>query len=257
MKRKRFKDFLKNYYGQEFLEKWQKKDEYLANGLQVRGREEVKKIALGVSINRDFLNHALSWGADACIFHHGLSWAFPKNLIPRHLEARLRLIFQNNLNIFGFHGAMDAHPKHGHNALILKKLKAKVLGNIMDEWGWYGKLSSPKKLVAIGKSCRQLFGHEVFVVGKPEAKIKKIAVCSGGGTPNREEIVDLIEKDIDLYISGEIKESRPHIFYESGMAYFSCGHYATEKIGVLELEKNLRKTFPSLKLKFIDIENPL
>jgi dinuclear metal center YbgI/SA1388 family protein len=256
MKRKRLEDFFQNYWGEDFLEKWQTKDQ-IANGLQIKGGEEIKKIALGVSLNQDFLKHALDWGADTCIFHHGLDVIFPKSLMPDHLRGRLKLILGNDLNIFAYHGVMDAHPKYGHNVLILKKLGIKILGNIMDDWGWYGDLPKKVKLTEIGEKCHQVFDHEVFVVGKPDQMIKRIGICSGGALPSWEQFTDLVKKEIDLYISGEIKESRPHLFSESGVCYFSCGHYATEKIAVLELEKNLKKAFPSLKIKFIEIYNPL
>lgn len=257
MKRSKLISFFQGFWGKDFLKKWQAKDEFGANGFQVEGAEEIKKIALGVSLNQDWLNQALYWGADTCIFHHGLDLVFPQKLMPGYLQGRLKSILENNLNIFGFHGVMDAHPKYGHSALILKKLGAQVLGTIFDEWGWYGDFKEKKKLITIGNRCHDLFDNEVFVVGKPEQLIKRIGVVSGGGLPSREELANLVAKEIDLYVSGVISESRPHLFSESGLAYFACGHYATEKIGVLELEKNLKKAFPGLKIKFIDIPNPL
>lgn len=257
MKRKKLIDFFRNYWGQEFLEKWQKKDEYLPNGLQIKGSDEIRQIALGVSVNQDFLNHALHWGADTCIFHHALGLNFPQHVVSEHFRVRLKLILEKNLNVFGFHGAMDAHPQHGHSALILKKLNAKIISGLYEDWGWYGDLSQRAKLVKIGEKCHQIFNHEVFVVGKPGKLIKRIGVVTGGGTPSGKSLFEVIQKGIDLYLSGEIKESIPHTFSENNMAYLSCGHYATEKIGLLHLEKNLKKAFPKLKIKFIDIPNPL
>ena len=257
MKRKQLVDFLTDYWGRDFLAKWRVKDEYMVNGLQVVGTQEVKKVALGVSVNVDFLNHALHQGADTCIFHHGLNFYFPHQTMPMYLRKRLELVLKNSLNIFGFHGAMDAHPTRGHNILILKKLGAKKLGPIFDDWGYYGDLEKPVRLAEIGQQCRDFFDHEIFVVGEPDKKVKRIGVVSGGASPARDELADLIEKGVELYISGEIKESRPHIFSESGLAYFACGHYATEKVGVLALQKALQKEFPKLGVEFIDINNPL
>ncbi|MFC1790158.1 Nif3-like dinuclear metal center hexameric protein [Patescibacteria group bacterium] len=257
MKLKNLQQFLKNYWGKDFLAKWRQKDDHGANGLQTRGRENIKKIAFGVSCNADFLNHALREDVDTCIFHHGLDTHFPNQLMPEYLRKRFKLILENDLNIFGYHGVMDAHPKRGHNALILKELGVKILGSVMDEWGYYGTLPSSKELIDLGNQCRKLFDHEVFVEGSPDQKIRRVAVCSGGGIPSREEIVDLVEKRVDLYITGAISESRPHMFSELGMAYFSCGHYATEKIGVSALEKQIKKTFSAVKTTFIEINNPV
>ena len=45
---------------------------------------------------------------------------------------------------------------------------------------------------------------------------------------------------------------------ESGIAYFVCGHYATEKFGVQELGKKIESKFkPKVEVEFIDIENPI
>ena len=123
---------------------------------------------------------------------------------------------------------------------------------VKDRYITVGPETDMKKLPA---KYRWLTKEKLVV--KPDQLIKRVGMCSGGGTPNQDEFADLVEKGIDLYISGEIKESRPHVFGETKMAYFSCGHYATERIGVLELEKNIKKEFPSIKTKFIEIYNPL
>ncbi|HUW22130.1 MAG TPA: Nif3-like dinuclear metal center hexameric protein [Candidatus Bathyarchaeia archaeon] len=257
MTRQELIDFFTSYWGADFLAQWRIADTHGANGIQIKGREEVKKIALGVSLNQDFLDRSVDWGADTCVLHHGERFEFFHFLLPGYIKNRLKTIFTNDLNIFGFHGVMDAHPKYGHNALILRNLKGEVLGRIMNNWGFYGDLSERARLDTISEKCQQLFDHEIFVVGKPSQMIKRVGVCSGGGIPNREQLADLSEKEIELFITGEISESRPHLFSESEICYFSCGHYATEKIGLYELERNLKKEFSELETKFIDITNPL
>jgi len=52
---------------------------YMPNGLQVRGREEVKVLATGVSASLRLFEEGAARGADALLVHHGLE--FPSRAI--------------------------------------------------------------------------------------------------------------------------------------------------------------------------------
>ena len=59
------------------LDDWMRADsfkDYAPNGLQVEGREDVHKVALGVTASADVIEHAIAWGADALLVHHGYFW---------------------------------------------------------------------------------------------------------------------------------------------------------------------------------------
>ena len=56
------------------------KDPHMANGLQVRGREEIKLLATGVSASLRLFEEAVAHGAGALLVHHGLD--FPSRAIP-------------------------------------------------------------------------------------------------------------------------------------------------------------------------------
>jgi len=47
------------------------KDPYMPNGLQVRGREQVKLLATGVSASLSLFEEAVARKADALLVHHG------------------------------------------------------------------------------------------------------------------------------------------------------------------------------------------
>ena len=70
IKRDELVEYINSVFGEELLEKALQKDE-LANGLQISGKRQVKKAAFGVSLNEEFLEKAVKWGADFCVFHHG------------------------------------------------------------------------------------------------------------------------------------------------------------------------------------------
>ena len=59
------------------LDDWMQADsfkDYAPNGLQVEGRENVHKLALGVTASADVIEQAVVWGADALLVHHGYFW---------------------------------------------------------------------------------------------------------------------------------------------------------------------------------------
>jgi len=56
------------------------KDPYMPNGLQVRGREEVKLLATGVSASLCLFEEAMARKADALLVHHGMN--LPPGQLP-------------------------------------------------------------------------------------------------------------------------------------------------------------------------------
>ena len=121
VKRDDLVQFIYKALGKELIEKAQKIDPN-GNDVQILGKENVTKVAVGVSLNEKFLEKAISWGAEFCIFHHGLDTRTYQSLLPTYLQKRLSIIFQKNLTICGFHYALDVHETLGNNALIIKKL---------------------------------------------------------------------------------------------------------------------------------------
>jgi len=65
---------------QDFMGDVGNKDPYMPNGLQVRGREEVKLLATGVSASLRLFEEAVARKADALLVHHGLN--MPPGQLP-------------------------------------------------------------------------------------------------------------------------------------------------------------------------------
>jgi putative NIF3 family GTP cyclohydrolase 1 type 2 len=80
-----------------------------------------------------------------------------------------------------------------------------------------------------------------------------VAWCSGGAQNLFESAIAL---GVDAYLSGEISEPNVHLARESGVAYISAGHHATERGGVQALAWHLAERF-GLDCQFVDIDNPV
>ena len=108
-------------------------------------------------------------------------------------------------------------------------------------------------LSAIADLVEQRLGRPVLTIGKATQTIKKVAWCTGAAQGYIDHAMAL---GADLFISGEISEQTVHQSLESGVAYISAGHHATERYGVQALGRHLAEKF-DLEHVFIDIHNPV
>lgn len=258
VKRDDLTKFLYKIIGQDLLEKAASLD-VVPNSVQIKGNDEVEKVVFGVSCSLEFLEQAIATEAQYCVFHHGLS---PDYLVKNGrfdiIEDRLRLIFTSNLTIAGFHYTLDAHPKLGNNAVIISKLGAKRKEPYFEGWGWVGEFDKPINVRQLADKCAKLFQHDVFAVYAGPEKVKRIGVCSGGAKPRGMDQFEILDKNIDAHITGEIGEADPYQAEEGGYNYFACGHYATEIFGVQALAKAVKDEFKSkLQVEFLDIPSTL
>lgn len=252
---------IENLIGVELITKARLKDIY-SNGVQIHGSEEVKKIALGVSMTHDFLTEAVASGAQFCLTHHGLdltSHNIVTSRIHPGLQRDLKYIFDNNLTVAGYHYCLDAQPDFGNNVTIIKALGANLTSETYyDGWGYVAEFSDSLLATDLASNLADITSHDIFTVYGGPKLVKRIGVCSGGAKPYDDTLFEIVDKNIDAHISGEIIE--PSIAQAEGVGYnyYACGHYATEVFGVQELGKRLKSHFgDKLEVEFIDIPNPL
>lgn len=250
--------FIYDYFTQEEIEKAQKYDTFGSNGLQVKGDTNVNGVALGVSFNFELLKKAKEANCNFIITHHGLR--LPPN--PFYLNSlftsQMKFLLSNNFSLMGFHFLLDSHSEIGNNAVVLKKLGAKLVKHFDEDWGWIGELPKPIKREECIKKLSSIYKCDPisFLYGKDE--IQTIAIVSGGGTPYQySDITDELQDGIDVCVTGEAKESTQGLCREAKINYVSFGHYNTEVIGVQALGKVIKKQFPDLPVKFINIPNSL
>ena len=64
-----------------------------------------------------------------------------------------------------------------------------------------------------------------------------------------------IAAGVDAYLTGEISEPQAHYARETGVAFYACGHHATERYGAPAVGAHIAEHF-GVEHQFIDIENP-
>ena len=228
--------------------------DYCPNGLQIEGRPEVNKIVTGVTASLALIEQAIESGADAILVHHGYFWKNEDARIVGVKQARIKLLLEHNISLFGFHLPLDAHPELGNNAQLGKRL-----GFTLEAWAGeqnmiaHGSLIAPVTLAELEIRIAERLNRAPLVIGDSGRKIKRIAWCSGGAQGYFEAASAL---GVDAYLTGEASEQNVHYANESGVAFIAAGHHATERYGVQALGEHLAAHF-GLTHEYKEIPNPV
>lgn len=227
------------------------------NGLQVSGSEEVQRLGLAVSTSVHTLTAADDWGADALLVHHGLLWGNAVEPIVGTLAERLRILFQNDMNLIAYHLPLDGHSEIGNCALLAKELGFKPSAQFAEIAGTpIGMIASCEGGLAVDElaGClEQLLDHTPIVVGQTDEPIVKAGFVTGSGYSAVAEAHGL---GCQALVTGDIREPTMAEARELGIAVFAAGHEATERFGVQALGDELASEF-SLETQFFHDPNPL
>lgn len=239
--------------------------DYCPNGLQVIGGEQVKVIATAVSCTRDVFARARDVHADMLLTHHGLFWKSTPQAIDVIMRERLRLLFDADISLVGYHLPLDAHSEFGNNALICDALglsrRSERIGSFGGrQIGYVGDIdaagdeSSGAPLDDLVARVQRITGDRApLVLGARPERVRTIAVCSGGGSGLLDEAH---AAGCDVLLTGEPHESSHAHAAELGMTLIAAGHHATETFGVRALGEHLAERF-SLSHHFLDVTNPV
>ena len=226
--------------------------DYAPNGLQVEGRRNVQRVVTGVTASQDLLDAAIAVEADAILVHHGYFWKNEPAVVRGMKRNRLKALLVNDINLYGYHLPLDAHPVLGNNAQLAELFGIAVQGEVMPLVP-YGELEKPLPGEELRQRIEVILDRKVLhsAQGGPE-EIRRIAWCSGGGQGFIQQAADF---GVDAFISGEVSEQTIHIAREMGLHFYAAGHHATERYGVKALGEWLESEH-GLDVMFIDIDNP-
>lgn len=242
-----------------FLDKYLDKNAYeddSLNGLQVEGVPTVRKIAVGVSASLEFFRRSAAACADLLVVHHGMLWARQNRLCGPY-RAKVKFLLDNGLSLAAYHLPLDAHRECGNNRSIMRYLGAKELKPFglyhNKPIGFQGKLPRPMTAAQVCTILKEKLGGDPKVFAGGPAKLRSLAVVSGGASSMLEGAVS---GGLDLYITGEPSEYVQEQCREGGVTCIAAGHYNSEKAGVLALAPLLSRKF-GVPVEFIDVPNPI
>lgn len=228
--------------------------DYCPNGLQVEGRDDIRRLLAGVTASQALLDRAVAWGADAVLVHHGYFWKGEGASITGIRKRRLETLIKNDINLIAYHLPLDAHPELGNNAQLALRMGWEATGRFGSQGiAWHGVNPCGGTAEQLAERLAQVLGRSPLLVGPEDRPVRRIAWCSGGGQGYFEEAVAL---GVEAYATGEISEQHVHLAREAGVAYLAGGHHATERFGIQALAARLSRDF-GLECSFADIDNPV
>lgn len=223
------------------------------NGVQIGDlKQDIKKIALAVDTNIKTVQKACSEGADLLLVHHGIYWGKPFAIKGGDYN-KISSLIKNDVALYAAHLPLDLHFPLGNNYQMVQKLglsEVKPFGN-------YGGINLGFKglfkagLDQLKDACSSLSNTTRFIIGD-ENKYSRVAVVSGkAGFSVLEEAMK--DKDVDLFITGELEHSLYNSILDQNMNVISLGHYESEKFGVQALGKHI---FEELCIPSFFIDEP-
>lgn len=243
-------------YLQNFLRCSQYND-YAPNGLQIEGKDSIRRICTAVTASDDIISNAITHEADALLVHHGYFWRGEDPVIKGMKRQRIAKLLNNNMNLFAYHLPLDCHNALGNNAKLAKlfflnEVKTHKVG-ATENLLWSGKLAQPMKGQEFSELIETQLGRKPLYICGSNEDIQSIALCSGAAQDYIEEAKGL---GVDAYLSGEISERTFYQAKELGIHYYACGHHATERYGIQALGVHLAQHF-DLEHVFLDTDNPI
>lgn len=233
-------------------------NDYAPNGLQVEGKDEIKKIVTGVTASMALIDAAIEKQADAIIVHHGYFWKGERPEVVGMKYRRLSALIKNDVNLFGYHLPMDAHLQVGNNAnlaraLGLESLRPLEVGKPLEETiGLVGVLSEPMTVEMFKALVERVVGRSVLFEAVSDRLISEVALCTGGA---QGYIGKALSEKADIFITGEVSEQTIHTAREEGIHFCAAGHHATECFGPRALSQYINSNW-DVECEFIDIPNP-
>ena len=219
--------------------------DYSNNGLQVEGCREISTVLFAVDGCQEVFDIAAKEGCNFIFVHHGISWGGGLKRWTGMDARRFNTLFANGISLYAAHLPLDAHPVYGNNACL-----ADVAG-LIDRQGFFeycgvdigiaGNLGEERPLGSIAAEFSDFLEVEPLLRGDAEKIIHRAAIVSGGG--GVDAVYAAKSAGCDLLITGEMEHVMHHPALESGVAVIALGHYASETVGPLAMQKLVAEKF--------------
>lgn len=244
--------FLEKKYKPDLAEKWD-------NSGLILGRKEKKiyKILTCLDITNEIVKQAVNGRVDLIISHHPLIFSEIKKITgDTILGEKLLDLIENNIAVYSIHTNADS-ALGGLNDFILEKIclegkKDILFINENDNIAGLGRsivLKKEMNIQEIIKTIKEKLGLKFLrISGENNKNIKKIAVLTGSGG----SLIPYLKKDIDLYITGDLKHHETLDGIEAGYTLIDLGHYESEIIFSELMEKDLKNFFDGEVLKAVE-----
>lgn len=213
------------------------------NGLQVQGADHVTRIAYAVDVAVQTIRAAEKARADFLVVHHGLWWGRHVQ-ITGTMHKRVSALISSGMSLYTAHLPLDCHPKVGNNAELARLLGLRVEKMFGDykgvKIGVIGTTARPLRLASFATSVEKTLGAPADVFAFGPRTVRRVGIISGAGAMLAEEAANA---GCDTLLTGETSHAAMHPAREAGINLVFGGHYATETVGLLALQRHVAKQF--------------
>lgn len=223
--------------------------DYGPNGIQVRGKNDIKKIAVSTSASLDVIKQACEQKVEALIVHHGLFWDKDSRVMEGPILEKVKLLIDHSMSLLAYHLPLDAHKEVGNNFPLLKHLGAHNLEHF-ETVGAKGQITIKKQDLITAVSS--FFKVSPTMPPVEKTNITSIAAVSGGAHACLRACK---EQGIDAFITGTQDEWVWDFAKENNILFIPVGHYRSETVGVKLLGDYLKKIM-GLEVLYLESQNP-
>ena len=212
--------------------------------------DNVKKILISLDITKEVALEAVEKGCQMIISHHPLIFKAVKNLNVETYEGEvLSILYKNGIALYCAHTSLDV-CKGGVNDSLCELLNLKNVlffeerivygeGISCSRIGEFSETFTKNQLI---KFIKEKTGAKSLNYYLEDKEYKTIGLCSGAG----EEYAFML-KNIDVFLTGEVKYHTALELKRQNISFIAAGHYYTEAHIINTLALSLQKRFNMLQ----------
>lgn len=210
----------------------------------------VQKVLVSLDITKEVVEEAIENNCQMIISHHPLIFKAVKNLAVDTYEGEiLSLLYKNNISLYCAHTSLDI-CENGVNDALCEILKInnvivpeeRTVNGENISCARCGKLPETLTKSELIDYVKENTGSTDLKYYLEDKKYNYIGLCSGAG---EEYAFDL--KEVDVFLTGEIKYHTALELKRQNISFIAAGHYYTEVQMIDSFATSLQNRFNMLQ----------
>lgn len=212
-----------------------------------RKSRPVTKVLCCLDVDEITAKEAKSEGAEMIVSHHPVIFHAPKRITDETPLGRTLLsLLEDGIAVCSAHTNLDS-AEGGLNDLFAQQLGLTVVEDLASgalEHGCGRVCSCDALLSQLAARLKEAYKMPlVRYTGDPNRRIQRVALCTGGG---RSFVENCLEKQCDVYISGDLSYHDIRTLAFSGCDYIEIGHFESEHAASSLLADLVGRAFPEI-----------
>jgi len=216
---------------------------------------EVKSVLVALDPLPQVVAEAAKLGCGLVLAHHPLFFRPVRRLDTSFGQGEaVAGAVRAGIAVYSAHTSFDRAP-FGVSDALARKIGIKRPSVLEQAEGWpkgfgFGKRGELSRSMTADEFSahlkKSLDVSSVRLMGDPDRKVRKIAVCGGSGS---DMAVAAACAGADCFVTGDIKYHEALDALDTGMAIIDVGHFGSELPGVTRLAELMKKEFAKRKMK--------